>query len=195
MPDQSTNHPFTYLPLTIERWDDFEHLLGPHGAVGGCWCMWFRLKRKEFEEQKGDGNRQSMRTLVDMGTVPGIIAYKGMQPAGWCSVAPREDFPLLSRSPILKPVDEKSVWSIVCFFISKSYRKQGLMNALLLAAVDYAAQQGASIVEGYPVDPKQGKTPDVFAYTGVATAFIKAGFSEVARRSPTRPIMRYFISK
>jgi GNAT superfamily N-acetyltransferase len=157
--------------------------------------MWFRLKRKDFDVHRGEDNRQSMRAIVESGEVPGIIAYDGEQPAGWCSIAPREAFPVLGRSPILKPVDEQPVWSIVCFFIAKSYRKQGLMNTLLHAAVDHAAQQGASIVEGYPVDPTHGSTPDVFAYTGIAAAFEKAGFVEVARRSPTRPIMRYIIEK
>jgi GNAT superfamily N-acetyltransferase len=189
-----TRH-FKIHPLSNERWNDFEDLFGTHGAVGGCWCMWFRLKRKEFDVRRGDRNHLLMRSIVEAGEVPGILAYDGDQAAGWCSVAPREAFPVLGRSPVLKPVDEEPVWSIVCFFIAKSHRKQGLMNVLLQAAVGYAAQQGASIVEGYPVDPAMGSTPDVFAFTGVAAAFEKAGFVEVARRSPTRPIMRYFIEQ
>jgi GNAT superfamily N-acetyltransferase len=186
---------FSFHPLNSERWEDFERLFGDHGAVGGCWCMWFRQKRSDFEAHRGEGNHQSMRAIVAAGQTAGILAYDGNVPAGWCSVAPRESFPVLGRSPVLKPVDEQQAWSIVCFFVAKSYRKQGLMNYLLHAAVDYAAQQGASIVEGYPLDPTQESTPDVYAFTGLVASFAKAGFVEVARRSPSRPIMRYFIKK
>lgn len=179
-------------PLTEERWEDFEGLFGSRGAVGGCWCMWFRITHRQFDIQRGEDNHQAMHDIVTSGEVPGILVYDGDQPVGWCSVAPRQAFSVLGRSPVTKPVDDQPVWSIVCFFVAKSHRRQGLMAALLQAALDYARAQGATIVEGYPVDPTKGSTPDVFAYTGLADAFEKAGFVEVARRSPTRPIMRYF---
>ena len=111
----------------------------------------------------------------------------------WCSVAPRESFPALGRSRILKKVDDQAVWSISCFFIHKDYRKQGLSVRILEAAVDYVRKQGGKIVEGYPVEPKKGKTADVFAWTGLVSLFKKTGFVECARRSETRPIMRFFI--
>ncbi len=177
-------------PLTPERWKDFETLFGERGACGGCWCMWTRLARSEFERQKGEGNRRAMKAIVDSGRVPGLLAYGGGRPIGWCSVAPREEFPLLARSRILKPLDDQPVWSIVCFFIPKENRRQGLSGRLLAAAVDYVRRQGGRILEGYPVEPKKGRTADVFAWTGLASAFRHAGFREVARRSPTRPIMR-----
>lgn len=177
-------------PVTPGRWDDFETLFGERGACGGCWCMWFRLKRSEFEKQKGEDNRLAMKAIVESGEVPGILAYTGSEPVGWCSVAPREAFGVLQRSWVLKPVDDQPVWSIVCFFVAKPYRRRGLMGKLIEAAVAYAAAQGAKIVEAYPVEPKKAETPDVFAYTGLASTFRKAGFVEVARRSETRPIMR-----
>jgi len=176
-------------PLTRDRWPDFEMLFGERGACGGCWCMWMRLPRSEFEKQKGDGNKQAMKNLVDGGNVPGILACSDGHPLGWCSVAPRD----LSRSRILKPIDEHPVWSIVCFFIEKQHRRQGLTVQLLKAAIDYVKQQGGKIVEGYPVEPKKSKMPDVFVWTGLAAAFKKAGFVECLRRSETRPIMRYSI--
>jgi GNAT superfamily N-acetyltransferase len=182
-----------FYPVTTERWADFETLFGPRGAVGGCWCMWFRLKRAEFDRQKGEGNRQAMKTIVASGEIPGLLAYDRGQPVAWCSVAPRAAFPVLDRSRNLKPVDDQPVWSVVCFFVARPYRRQGLTVQLLQASVDYARQNGASIVEGYPVEPKRGETADVFAYTGLPSAFLKAGFVEVARRSETRPIMRYFV--
>lgn len=187
-------------PLTLDRWEDFEHLFGPRGASGGCWCMWFRLPRSQFDRLKGEGNQLGMKAIVESGEVPGLLAYlpdpaqgDSLIPVGWCSVAPRGNFPVLANSRILKPVDELPVWSIVCFFIHRKYRRQGLTVQLLKAAVEYARSHGAPAVEGYPVDPKSGASPDAFMYHGVSTAFRKAGFVEVARRSETRPIMRYLL--
>ena len=181
----------TFHPLTPERWSDFEELFGPRGACGGCWCMYWRLSRRQYNEQHGELNRRNIKALVESGNIPGILAYLADEPVGWGSVAPREEFPTLGRSRILKPVDELPVWSVVCFFIARSHRHKGLTVALLKAAVEFARSNGARIVEGYPVDPKGGKSPDVFVYTGLVSAFNQAGFSEVLRRSETRPIMRY----
>lgn len=183
----------TIRPLTPERWSDFEALFGPRGACGGCWCMWWRLKRSQFDEQKGEGNREAMRAIVQSGEVPGILAYAGDTAVAWCSVAPRERFPALARSRVLKPVDDLPVWSVVCFFTDRRWRGRGLSGRLLAGAVDYAREAGATVVEGYPVEPRGPKMPDAFAYTGLASAFTRAGFVEVARRSPTRPIMRRYL--
>lgn len=180
-------------PLTPERWQDLETLFGLRGACGGCWCMYWRLKRSEFEQLSGEGNRAMMKAIVESREIPGILAYAGEQPVGWCSVAPRQNFSALERSRILKPVDDQPVWSVVCFFTAKPYRRQGVTVRLLQASIDYACQGGAKIVEGYPVDSKGKGSPDVFVYTGLLSAFLKVGFVEVLRRSETRPIMRYFI--
>lgn len=177
-------------PLTPDRWLDFEKLFGPRGATGGCWCMYWRIPRAQYTEQQGDMNRRNMKALVDAGTVPGIIGYEDDEPVGWCSIAPREEYPVLARSRILKPVDEQHVWSVVCFFTARGHRRKGVTVALLKAAVGYARSNGAKIIEGYPVEPKEGKSPDVFVFTGLAAAFRRAGFTEVLRRSETRPIMR-----
>jgi GNAT superfamily N-acetyltransferase len=157
--------------------------------------MWWRTKRSTFENQKGDANRQAMKDLVNAGRVPGIIAYEQDVPVGWCAVEPRENFLALANSRTLKPVDDQPVWSIVCFFIDKRFRNAGLSVRLIQAAVQYVREQGGFIVEGYPVEPKKEKMPSVFAWTGFSSAFIKAGFKEMARRSDTRPIMRYMIKK
>jgi GNAT superfamily N-acetyltransferase len=127
--------------------------------------------------------------------VPGIIAYHRKEPVGWCSVGPRTDFIRLENSRIFKPVDDKEVWSITCLFIDKTHRRHGISTQLLKAAVDYAAKKGANIVEGYPFEPKKGKMPDPFVWTGLASAYFEQGFVEVARRSPTRPIVRYLINR
>jgi len=178
------------LPATPERWPDVRTLFGKSGACGGCWCMWWRRTHSEFERRKGDRNRDAMRKIVKSGATPGLIAYTDGEPVGWCSVAPRGEFPRLERSRILKPVDDRDVWSVVCFFIDKDHRGTGVSTALLRAAVDFVRERGGTIVEGYPVEPKKDRMPEVFAFYGFASTFRKAGFTECARRSETRPIMR-----
>lgn len=184
-----------YRPLTAARWRDLEKLFGERGACGGCWCMWWRLQRSQFDRQKGQGNKKALKKIVDAGEVPGIIAYANGQPVAWCSLAPRENYPVLERSRTLKRVDEEPVWSVVCFFVAKPFRRKGITVRLLRAAMEYAKKHGARIVEGYPVEPKKSRMPDAFAWTGMASAFRKAGFAEVLRRSETRPIMRYFVGQ
>ena len=180
-------------PLTPDRWQDLETLFGRRGACAGCWCMYWRLNRAKFSDMAGEGNRRAFQQIVDSGEVPGLVAYTEGKPVGWISVEPRQVFPVLSRSRILKPVDEQPVWSIVCFFVARPYRRKGLTVHLLGEAVRYAAEHGAKIVEGYPVDTQTGQYPDTFAYIGTASAFRQAGFKEILRRSEKRPIMRYFI--
>ncbi|MGB5894788.1 MAG: GNAT family N-acetyltransferase [Ignavibacteriaceae bacterium] len=184
---------YKFYPVTKENWKDFEILFGDKGACAGCWCMYWRVKSAAWEKQKGDGNKRAMKKIIYSDNIPGILAYHKSEPVGWCSVAPREDFPRLDNSRILKPVDEKPVWSVVCFFIHKNYRKKGLSIALLSAAKKFVKSNSGKILEGYPVEPKKDKMPDAFAWTGISAAFQSAGFKEVARRSETRPIMRFYI--
>ena len=157
--------------------------------------MWWRLTRSQFEKQKGAGNKRAMKRIVDSGEIPGILGYVAGDPIAWCAVAPRGAYPLLERSRILKPVDDQSVWSIVCLFVDKKSRRKGITLKLIKAAVEHVRSQGGRIVEGYPVEPKKSQIPDLFAYHGLASTFLKAGFKEVLRRSETRPIMRYSIRR
>lgn len=182
-------------PVTAARWHDLERLFGERGACGGCWCMWWRLTRAQFDAQKGQQNKAALKQLIAAGATPGILAYAQGEPVGWCAVEPRERYSALERSRILKPVDDQSVWSVTCFFIARPFRRKSMTTALLQAAVAYAKGQGAKIIEGYPVEPKTGAMPEVYAFTGLAPAFHRAGFVEVLRRSKTRPIMRYIISE
>jgi len=184
-----------FYPLTPERWSDFEKFFGKHGACGGCWCMWWKLKRSDFMRQRGEANRKALKKIVDSGKAPGILAYADSEPVGWCAVSPREAYPVLERSRVRKRVDNEPVWSVVCFFVAKPFRGKGLMTKLLQAAIDYVHLQGGKIVEGYPVEPKKGRMPDPFAYTGLVSSFRKVGFVEVLRRSESRPVMRYTIAE
>ena len=179
-----------FAALTPDRWADFERLFGDNGACGGCWCMWFRLSNREFEADKGEANRRAMKALVESGEEPGILAYVDGEPAAWCALAPREDYGRLARSRILKPVDEAPVWSVVCFFVDRRFRGRGLTVSLLQEACEHVRRRGGRLLEGYPVEPRKDRAPTVFMYHGLASAFSRAGFTQVARRSETRPIMR-----
>jgi GNAT superfamily N-acetyltransferase len=178
-------------PAIPERWKDLEKLFGERGACAGCWCMYWRLPRKKYEEGKGAANKRALKKVVMSGDVaPGILGYIAGEPIAWCAVAPRETYSALERSRVLKPVDDKPVWSITCLFVLKAYRRKGVSVRMLEAAAAFARSHGARIVEGYPVEPSSERAPDPFIWTGTASAFRKAGFKEVARRSATRPIMR-----
>jgi GNAT superfamily N-acetyltransferase len=181
----------TFQPLTPERWVDLEALFGERGACGGCWCMTWRLKRAEYLKQKGSGNKMAFRKIVEANDQPGILAYVDGRPAGWCAIAPREVYRFLEGSRVLAPVDERPVWSVTCLFVARPFRRAGVSVQLLKAAIAHAAGQGARIVEGYPVIPRKDPMPDAFAWTGILSAFKRAGFKEVARRSAPRPIMRF----
>src|SRR5262245_37725960 len=181
-------------PLTPGRWRDLECLFGERGACGGCWCMYWRLTRANYNLSKGEKNKRALKAIVESDGTPGILAYAGGKPVAWCSVAPRESFPVLERSRILKPVDDRKVWSVVCFFVDKEHRRQGITVRLLKAAIDFVRTRGGRALEGYPVDPRKDQ-PDAFVWSGLASAFIKAGFKEVERRSESRPIMRREIRK
>jgi GNAT superfamily N-acetyltransferase len=181
----------TFEAVTPKHWADFENLFGPRGACAGCWCMWWRIRSSQFKQQKGEGNRQAIKALVAAGVRPGILAFHNGQAIGWCALAPRADYVRLERSRVLKPIDDLPVWSITCFFVARAYRGQGVTGQLLKAALAHARKQGAKIVEAYPIEPRKGRMADVFVYTGLASTFRKAGFVECARRSETRPIMRY----
>jgi GNAT superfamily N-acetyltransferase len=189
---------FIVHPATAERWNDLETLFGPKGAYAGCWCMFWRLERGDFKKMKGAGARAVLEEMTCKNLVPGVLAYAGDQPVGWCSIGPRQDYAALENSRILKRVDDQPVWSVVCFFVKANVRRQGAMLALLRGAVEYAKSQGATIVEGYPIDmqtPKlSGQTLGSYAgYMGIASVFRAAGFVEVGRASETQLIMRCVI--
>jgi GNAT superfamily N-acetyltransferase len=176
-------------PLTPDRFADLERLFGPRGACAGCWCMWWRLPRAEWQAGKGEGNRRGLEAYVRAGSIAGLLAYDGEVPCGWVAVEPRAAYPRLARSRSLAPVDERPVWSITCFFVARSHRGRGVTRALVEAAAAHARAHGAPALEAYPVDSR-ARLGDAFLYTGAASTFRALGFEEVARRSPTRPLVR-----
>ena len=188
------------VPATQERWTDLEQLFGANGAYAGCWCMFWRLDRAQFKTQKGEGNRAYLHSLLEADCVPGLLAYVNDTVAGWCSLGPRTDFRALETSRILKCVDTVPVWSIACFYVAKPFRRRGIMHALLRAAVEYAADHDAPVVEGYPLDLTTPqlvgqKLGSYAGYMGIASVYHDVGFIEVGRASETQLIMRYTIPK
>jgi GNAT superfamily N-acetyltransferase len=177
------------VPVTPGRWADLAALFGEQGACAGCWCMWMRLPRATFDRQRGAGNRRALRALVAK-RPPGLIAYVDDEPAGWVAVAPREEYVRLENSRVLAPVEGDGVWAAPCFFVHRAHRGKGLTAALLDAAAAHAARLGARAIEGYPNVNRAERQPAAFVWTGFESTFRSAGFAEIARRSPMRPILR-----
>lgn len=181
----------TVKPLTTDRWPDFEAVFNARGCsvARGCWCMYYRRDRVMPPPPKGvtraQVNREDMRELTRGSEVPpGLIGYRGKQPVGWISLGPREDFGYLARSRVMAKVDDERVWSIICFVVPSEYRSQGVAHELLRAAVEWARKRGVKLLEAYPVI--EGES----TWFGLRSMFTAAGFEEVARRKPDRPVMR-----
>lgn len=176
-------------PLTPDRWPDLERLFGPErGAVAGCWCLWFRLTRREWDAAGRDGRKRAFRMLVERGPPPGVLGYLGGEPVAWVAVAPRREQPVIERSRITGALDDRQAFAITCFYLAPRARRRGLMRPLIAEAVGLARHQGARLVEAYPTDPAPGSRATGFR--GLLRPFLDAGFVEVARRSPIRPILR-----
>lgn len=171
-------------------WEGFTRVMGDKGGCGGCWCMLWRLASKDMQAGMGDANRRAMKRRFDRGDPPGLLAWHGEEPIGWIHVDQRSEFVRLHTSRVLKPVDDAPVFSVACFLVDKRYRRRGVSGALLREACRHAARRGATVLEGYPIDTPRPRYPAAYAWTGFVGAFRAAGFEEVARRSPTRPIMR-----
>jgi GNAT superfamily N-acetyltransferase len=179
-------------PADAERWDDLLEVFRPRGAYDGCWCMYWRIKRSEMGRLKTAGRRAALHELTTRPRPPGLLYYEVSGggtpvPFGWCALGPREDFSVLQRSPVLKPVDELPTWSMVCFFLREPYRGRGLFRRLAALALDYARAQQAPRIEVYP---RENHITGPYAYQGITSVYLSLGFREIARRKPLRPILR-----
>ena len=181
---------FEFHPLTSDRWPDLVELFEHHGNPGYCWCMTWRATSTEYKQLDSAGRKRALHALVKSRIPLGILAYCEGEPIGWCSIAPRETYARLEKSTTIKRVDDQPVWSVVCFFVRRDVRGRGLARQLLQAAVEYAAEQGAQIVEGYPVEPGQS-----YQFMGSPAIFKAAGFREVARAEHDRPIVRRILRR
>jgi GNAT superfamily N-acetyltransferase len=171
--------------LVPALWGDLERLFGPKGAVGGCWCMWWRQALGEkWEDIKGTENKKRFRALVRSGRAHGVLAYVDGVPVAWVAFDRRRDYIKLDRSPSLACRDADQVWSVPCFFVKPGFRGQGVSAALLAGALRALRAHGAVIVEGYPVRPAADgrKIAAAFAYTGTRSLFAREGFRIVGNR-------------
>lgn len=185
--------PIEIHPLSPDRWDDLETLFAAKGCseARGCWCMYYR----ESGSGSGDGasrrthRRDALRALAEADPPPGLIGYEDGRPVGWVALAPREQYPRLRRSPVARPVDDQPAWSVVCFVVPGPERHRGVASAMLRGAIDFARARGATLLEAYPIDKAEPSADDGM-WNGAVSMYTKAGFTEVARRRPQRPVMR-----
>jgi len=184
----------TTAPLTPDRFDDVAEVFA-RGLCKQCWCMYWRLPRKEFQACQGDENRRRFEARVAAGPPPGLLAYAGGEPVGWIQIGPRADVAQWNGARRLSaplpdaPVEDPAVWAVSCFTVRGGWRRMGVATALLDAALDWARAGGARVIEACPVEP-EGKRPAISLYHGIAAPFRRAGFAEVARRRPDRPLLR-----
>jgi GNAT superfamily N-acetyltransferase len=183
----------TIRPLTPDLWPAIEDLFGKGGASNGCWCMYWRIG-SEYHKREREKNKRAFHKIVKHGPPPGLLAFDRERAVGWCQLTPRDDLPWLNRARPSQRVDDVPVWSISCFYVRRGYRRQGIMSALIKAAVEVAKRANVPALEAYPVDTlRPESTSNVF--TGTAAAFALAGFKSVARRIPSRPIMRHDLGR
>lgn len=179
-------------PVDPQRWEDLETLFGPNGAYANCWCTWFLLSGKEWSATDGEQRRDVIRSQVSGGHEPGLLAYDDGQPIGWCAVGPRARYARMMspRAKVYRRIDDLPTWVVNCFYVHRDHRHSGVAGALLEAAVEYAFQHGAEIVEGYPIDRKVRPTAGADTlFVGTLAMFLAAGFEEVARFDD-RPLVR-----
>jgi hypothetical protein len=170
---------FEIHPVTPDRIDDFAAVANPNRRTTHCWCLSHRLAAKEIEELGAGSREQAFRALCAREHPPGVIGYADGEPVGWCSIGPRAENTRLTKSKLIRPIDDVPVWSIICVVIRGGHRKQGHTTPLIEGAVAYAASRGAPAVESYPVDPGAGRIDLTMAFVGTRAMFEKAGF-EVA---------------
>jgi GNAT superfamily N-acetyltransferase len=179
------------LPLSAGTWMHLVELFGANGACGGCWCMTSRLSGAQYQQHKGEGNKQLLKKLVDAKEPLGVIGFINEKPVAWCSVSPKEKLLQMRNSRLMKYTPSDGTWCIVCLFIKKDFRRKGLSAQMIAGACKYAQVNGAGIVEAYPVVSRSQNMPDVFAWNGLWPAYKKAGFSLIKEVSDSRIIAQY----
>ncbi len=185
-------------PVGPEQFADVEALFGPNGGIAGCWCMWWRKPNKDWNASHGQANRDGLEEVVRSGAPVGLLAYAADgSPVGWAATAPRPAYPRLLRSNTLRlpDQDDPAIWSVPCFFIHRTVRRTGVGTALLGAAVDYARASGASALEGYPTAAGERKRGSNELFTGTVGMFQDNGFTEHARPTGARVVMRRELNK
>lgn len=184
------NDRIEYHPVTQACLGDVKRFAKKYGKFGYCACMRWRLRSTDFQRTTKEERNAHLEQLVQDNVPVGILALDADEPVGWCSVAPRETYHALQASRVLPSLDDKHVWSVVCFFVAPQYRSKGLSVGLLQAAVHYAIANGAEAVEGYPVPPDSTS----YRFMGLPEVFLRAGFLEVTPPKQKRKVFRYLSS-
>lgn len=179
-----------FSPVTPECLSDLKRFSTEHGKFGYCSCMRWRMTSSQFRNSTREKRIEALNAMASSGEAVGVLAYDEDRPIGWCSIAPRSSYAALERYRALTPIDDEPVWSVVCLFIDSQYRKQGLTLSLLQAAIKYAASKGATIVEGYPVEP----TAPSYTYMGSPNTFLRGSFTDVTPPGQKRRVMRHYIA-
>jgi ribosomal protein S18 acetylase RimI-like enzyme len=185
----------TIVPLTAARLDDLASLFDQGGDPKWCWCAYYRVRGRTWSNSTPADNRALLGELADRALAPGLVAFSDAGVVGWVSLGPREDYERLAYSKVLGPIDDRPVWSIVCFVVGRQSRGQGIAGALLDAAIDHARASGATTLEAYPTDTDGDRVPSANLFKGTLSMFLRAGFTVVARRqanatSAPRPMVR-----
>ncbi len=186
------------MPATPDRWNDVVDVFGTRGDPATCWCQFFRVTGSAWADADPRDLRGDLERQVREGPhPPGLLAYAGDAPVGWVALGPRPGYARLRASRGLRGVtgddlEDEGVWSVTCFVVPVPWRRRGVSRALLDGAVTHARSAGARILEAQPVDvaARTGRVPGSELYHGAASTFLAAGFTEVGRTAPTRPVLR-----
>lgn len=185
----------TIVPVTPERWPDFEDLFGKQGACYGCWCTHFRLPPAARRENDRERNKDHIRARIETGPPPGLLAFQGCKAVGWMQIGPRADVPEFNNagrgSAPLEPADasDPDVWAISCFFLRSKARGKGLTHQLVQGGIEFARENGARFLEACPMDLSRDSR-SIGLFVGSTRVFEKAGFQRMVERKAGRPLVR-----
>jgi GNAT superfamily N-acetyltransferase len=168
------------VPASVDVWPQIVELFAAGGDPKWCWCQFWRKPGSNWSNTSPDENRRDLERLVAAEPAPGLVALRDGAAVGWVGLGPREDFPRLARSRTLPQLPGDRVWVVNCFVVARTARRSGVASALLGAAVEYAREHGAALVEGYPVSTGGTRISSASVYTGTAGMFERAGFERVA---------------
>lgn len=190
--------PLRVVPAADAPMADVEAVFGTKGDPAHCWCQWYKIPGSDWRAIGDEALHDRLAAqLAAPGAGPGLLAYDGATPVGWCAIEPRANLPRLKQSRLVAgstpnpDLDEPGIWSLSCFVVPRAYRRRGVGKALTEAAVEFARANGARIVEGYAIDHHvREKTPAAELFHGTVSMFENAGFEEVARPKDDRAIMQ-----
>jgi GNAT superfamily N-acetyltransferase len=176
-------------PADSDHWGDVVRVFADRSSnPDSCWCQRFRAHDQA-------NNRDALRREITQGAIPiGLLAYDDERPVAWTRVVPRRTLPGVTGNRAIRRLldDDDDAWWVTCLNILRGSRGNGIGVALLTAAVDHARKHGASVIDGHPVDVAMSTTkPSPAAlFTGTVSIFQAAGFREIGRTYPSRPVMR-----